>query len=251
MGEQHLAEGFIQHPFAVEQAEFHVFQRKAAHPGGPGLFGVEGDQRGLGRHDAVSRLLGQSVAVAGGAGGGIGHAAGSDHNGLRRMEGAGEIIDPSQLALAQGQFLGAGLVEHRNAGQFQLAFQCLHHVAGPVAGGENAAAALRLQGQAAALLEKVHHVAGAETGKGAVKELSVAGQVAHQLLCFRGVGDVAAAFSGDGQLASERPVALPQLHPGAPVGRGQRRHDAGRAAADDDDPGHQYSMPCRAWMPFW
>ena len=186
-------------------------------------------QRTPGLHDGMAQRGGHFVAVAGGASTGIGHAAGGDdhrvggiasllprhrrHMALRRLHRRGTVVDPADAQRLYFSLQGVGDVE------------------GAVGHREHPVAPLHLQRYAAAL-EKRHGVPAGEPGQGAVQEPAVAGDVGHQALQIRIVGDVAAALSRDIDFFAQPLVGLYQAHLRAALRGGDGGHQTGGAAAD-------------------
>ena len=77
-----------------------------------------------------------------------------------------------------------------------LPLQRVGDIEGTVGHREHPVAPLHLQRYAAAL-KKRHGIPAGEAGQGAVKEPAITGNVGHQALQIRVVGDVAAALSRD------------------------------------------------------
>ena len=83
VGEQHLAL-LLEDGFAVlVEGEGHVLEGEAHHLLAVGIVAHEADEAGDRLHEGVARLLGQLVAVAGGAGGGVAQAARCHQHGVR------------------------------------------------------------------------------------------------------------------------------------------------------------------------
>ena len=89
MGEQHFAL-LVKNGLAVlEQGQGDVFQRQAHHLFAVRVMAHKTDQTGHRLDEGVPGLLGQFVAVAGRAGGGVAHAAGGHQHGIRPVLPAG------------------------------------------------------------------------------------------------------------------------------------------------------------------
>ena len=83
VGEQHLAL-LLEDGFAVlVKGEGHILEGEAHHLFAVGVMAHEADKAGDRLHEGVARLLGQLVAVAGGAGGGVAQAARCHQHGVR------------------------------------------------------------------------------------------------------------------------------------------------------------------------
>ena len=232
MGEQELAE-FLKHGLAgfVKQADPDVFQGKALHPLAEVPVLDQWDQRADRRDDAVAEDGRKAVAVAGGAGGGIGLAAGGkDHS--RRGKAAAVGADAGDSAVL-GQKLSHPRLTHRHPGFPQGAAQDVDHRRRPVRDRENAVAALDLEGAAAVFKEGLGLLR-REAGERGIEKPAVARDVFQNLLPGAVVGHVAAALAGDVELFAETVVRLEEQDLRPVRGRLDRGKHAGGSAADDD-----------------
>ncbi len=89
VGEQHLALLVKDGLAVLEQGQGDVFQRQTHHLFAVRVMADKADQTGHRLHKGVPGLPGQLVAVTGGAGGGVAHAAGGHQHGIRPVFPAG------------------------------------------------------------------------------------------------------------------------------------------------------------------
>ena len=214
--------------------ELDIAQREPGKRVRPRLHRLDGHEGGQGVGERVPRLLRHAVSVAGGAGGGVAEAAGGEDDRVR----------PDRLAVFQKHARGAPALcqqagnaraqAHRHAKARKFARERARHVAGLVRSGEDALAALGLEGETKAL----HQFHGAEVvqrRQRRVQKARVAQYVAHELFPLAGVGEVAAPLAGDVDLLAQLFVALQQRHLRAAARGKQRGHQTSRAAANDQN----------------
>ena len=148
MGEEHLPLLLEDHLFLlVLQGEGDVLQGQSLHFGAGLPILHQGDQ-GCPRGDhLMPGLLGQAVAVPGGTGAHVGHAAGG-HNDPVGGDGlpVGET-DPGDPGLIQFQALDLGPADGHLC-LFQCEKQAVDHIGRPVRTRKNASPPLGLQGDA-------------------------------------------------------------------------------------------------------
>ena len=89
VGEQHLALLVKDGLSVLEQGQGDVFQRQTHHLFAVGVVAHKAHETGHRLHESVPGLPGQLVAVTGGTGGGVAHAAGGHQHGIRPVLPAG------------------------------------------------------------------------------------------------------------------------------------------------------------------
>ena len=234
VGEEQLALVLIDDlALAVPQAQDHVPQGQALHPGAVAAVLLQGDERGARRHDGVPQRLRHAVAVAGRAGRGVGRPAGGQDHGPRRDDGPVGADDAAHAAVLHGDVVRAQVAD-RHPRPAQGEEQRVHHVGGAVRARKNAPPTLGLEGDAQ-LFKISHDRGGREAREGAVQKAPVAGDVREHARRVGVVGEVAAALAGDVELTTELFVRLEQDHLGPGPPRPQGGHHPGGAAADDRD----------------
>ena len=232
MGKEQFAEVPVDGlSLAVQQAKLRVAQRQALHLGAVAV-ALQRHQRTCGRNDCVADTLGQSVAVAGGAGQGIRGAAGTqDHPTAGNNAPVG--LYAGNVALLHEQSRGRSLPTLYIV-TLEAPLQDGDHVGRMVRNGKNPVAPLNLQ-RAAVFLKECHHPLRREATDTAVEETRVARHVFQHLLGRAGVGHIAAALSGNGQLFSKTVIFFHQQDPQAVFRALNGGEHSGSAPADDDN----------------
>ena len=174
----------------------------------------------------MPRLLGQPIAVPGGAGAGVGGPSGGQDD-APRLQALGAVLGghPYHLAVLELQARDP-VPEQLHTQAAQLEKQGVDDIGGLVRDGKDPVPPLHLQLDPQ-VLKKVHGGLGVKPGQGAVQELAVAGNGGHHLLQRAVVGDVAPPLSGDVQLAPHFLIGLHQHHLGPASGGGNGRHHSG------------------------
>ena len=111
--------------------------------------------------------------------------------------------------------------------------KCGDDVVGFVGRGKHAVAAFSLE-RNAQRFEKLHRILRGKSGKCGIEKFMSAGDVFQELRGRTVVGDVAAAFAGNGKLAADAAVFLAHENACAGCCRLDRGHRTGGTAADDD-----------------
>ena len=210
--------------------ERHIAKAESLH-GGAGIpLLPQRHQGALQRRDGVSHRGGHTVAFAGGAGGGIGYAAGGQDHGLCRIDlllalGAGHNFsvraEPDSPVPDQAHMQG-----------LQTPLQCGADIEGAVTDGKDPVAPLCFQRDAQSL-KKCHGIPPIKVRESTVKEFSITRRVLQQLFHGGVVGHIAAALPRDIQFFAQPLVRL-QQRDCRPVFRGENSgHHTGSAAADD------------------
>ena len=230
---EHLAQLVVDLLFAHLRADAHVLERQAHQQTGPLFRHRQPHQRAGKRRHGMAVFLRKRIAVAGGAGGRIGQAAGGDHDRLRvQRAAAGERHGKAAILPAHAG--NRRIQRHLHARVPHAPGKGARHVARLVAHGKDTVAALHLR------LGTQHgqqrsDVLMAELPHGRVEELAVARHLPEEVLGVAGVCHVAASLAGDVDLLAQLFVLFQQRHLRARPGGLQRGHHARRAAADDDD----------------
>ena len=230
VGKQHLTE-FPEYRliFAVIHRQLHVFQAQSLHMAAAVVIADQRHQRAPRLHDGMAQCGGNPIAVAGGSGAGIGHAAGGDDH---RVGGVGFLLPCHRRHAAVRRLHRRGTVmEPADTQRLDLPLQCVRNVKGAVGHRKHPVAPLHLQRHTAAL-EKRHGIPAGKVGQCAVKESAITGNVSHQALQIRVVGDVAAALSRDIDLLTQPLVRLYQAHLRTVLCGGDGGHQTGGSAAD-------------------
>ena len=232
MREKHLAQLVKDLLFAHPGAHAHVLEREPLKQLRPLFANRQPDERAPKRRNAVAVLFGEGIAVAGGAGRGVADAAGGDDDGFGAQLPALREADGEALPLT-AHLRDGGIELHLHAGVRHAAVKRARHVAGVVADGEDAPAALNL-GRRAEHFKERDDVLLAELAHSGAQEPRVARHLAHERLHIGGIRHVAAALAGDIDLLAQLFVLLQQQHLRARPGGLQGSHHARRAAADDE-----------------
>ena len=214
----------------------HIPQAQSLHGGAVSIIALQRHQRAPGRHDGVPQRRRHGIAVAGGAGAGIGHAAGSQYHGVRRAV-LPVGIHAGDCAVRHGD-RRRPLPEEADVQPPKLTLQRAGDVEGAVRHREHAVSPLHLQ-RHTQRLEKRHGILRCKAGQGAVQEPAVAGDIGHQRLLIAVVGHVAPALAGDIQFFAQPLVGLQQRHTRTLPGGGDGRHHTGGASADHYDLTHR------------
>ena len=167
VGKKHFSEVAVDRLFLlILDGQGHIAQGKALHRAAARVSAHQGDQGSLRRDDRVARFRGDPVAVAGGAGGWIRHAAGSQDD---AAAGIGPLLPlhAAKYAAFIPQKVRRPVVDDFHMKTVQAAAQGVRHVERAVGHREDPAAPLGFQRQAA-LLKKRHGRTAVEPGKGAV-----------------------------------------------------------------------------------
>ena len=267
MGKQHLAllveDGFV----VFVQGQRYVFQGQTHHLFAVRVVADEADEAGHRVHDGVARLLGQLVAVARGARGGVAQAArGHQHCvGLvlqaRGAPDAHAAVGRARLFLfgvarvfggfwlflflwdygLQQQLFCAVFDDLRVRGVPQ---QRLPDLLGLIGHREHPAAPLHFQLHTQAL-EELHGFGGRERPQRGVQEPGIRPHMVQKLLGGAIVGHVTAALARDENLLAGL-FGVFQHRDAVALPRGCTcRHEARRAAADDDDLCHPSTSFCK------
>ena len=115
----------------------------------------------------------------------------------------------------------------------QSLFKGAGHIAGLLAFGKHAVAALHHNG-AAVVFQKIHQRGGRQGVERAVQEARVLDHAFHKSVRLAGIGGVAAALAGDIDLFAQFFIALQQGYLRACLRSSHSRHEPGGAAADND-----------------
>ena len=179
----------------------------------------------------MSEGFGDRITVTGGAGSGIGSAAGSQDHPFAAVF---PISSPNAHCAA---FFCDDLTDascaHRYPEPPKFSLESIQHSLCPVRYREYPVAPLGLQ-FAAQLPEECHSFLRREGGHGAIEETAVPGRILQHLLCSAVIGHVASALAGDQELLAQ-PVILFQQKDLRPLpGSYDRREHARGAAADHD-----------------
>ena len=238
VGKEHLALLVVEVLFLLSAGlpgpQRHIFEGKPRKRGRPALPRLDGNQRRQRLLNAVPRLLCERIAVSGGAGQRIARAAGAqDHR-----------IGPDTLTVLQDraaapsdldrQMRDAGFIVNPHAQPLQLPPERSGHVAGVIGDRKDPVSTLHLQ-RNAKLLHQFHHVAVVKGRERRVHEARVAHHLPEEVLRLSGVGQVAAALSGDVYFLAQLFVALDERDRRAASGRKERSQHAGCASADYQD----------------
>ena len=175
-------------------------------------------------HKAVAQGRRQPIP-AGMAAGGKHQAVGVEHGATAQAEpetAIGQSFDPLQ------RFAG----DQAHAGGGRCLAQGVHHRAGAVGAGKEAAIVLLHQLEAAGL-EPGHRITAGEAGERTAQGLGPPGVMAHQGPRIpAGVGDIAASATADQHLVQRFRSGLQHEHiRAAPLGGRDRRHETGGTAA--------------------
>ena len=179
----------------------------------------------------MAQRLSQGISVTGGAGQRIGNPAGGDDHRPAGVKAALPLHAGEDLTLPSQ---GAGPVLHNvHPGPTQGQQQGVDDVSGFVGAGKDPVPPLCFQRYSQALKKRLHRLRG-KAGDGAGEEPAVAWDILQHLRRRTVVGHVAAALSGDVELAPQLGIALQQGDGCTLLGGGDGGHTAGRTAADDN-----------------
>ena len=267
MSEQHFAL-LVKNGLAVlEQGQGDVFQRQAHHLFAVRVMAHKTDQTGHRLNEGVPGLLGQFVAVAGRAGGGVAHAAGGHQYSVCPVFPAGGAPHAHAAQRRASLFLfgvtrvflcrrGGLCLRHDvlqqqlfctvvdDVGVLRIAQQRLPDLLGLIRYREHPASALHLQLHAQSF-EQLHGLCRGERPQRGVQKARVRAHMAQKLLCRAVVGHVAAPLAGDkdllpgllGMLQHRYLMSLPH--------GGTRRHQSGCPGSHDQNPCHLSSSQNR------
>ena len=263
VGEQHLALLVKDGLSVLEQGQGDVFQRQTHHLFAVGVVAHKAHETGHRLHESVPGLPGQLVAVTGGAGGGVAHAAGGHQYGICPVFPARSAPHADAAQGRAGLFLfemarvfrhsGGFLRFRRQLFQQQLSGTVVHELGvlcipqqglpdllGLVRHREHPASALHLQLHTKAL-EQLHGFCGWERPQRREQKARVRAHMAQKLFRCAVVGHIAAALAGDQDLLG-RFVHMLQHRYLMPLPHGStRRHQACRTCAYDQHLCHLFS----------
>ena len=239
MGEQHFTQLRVYYFTTGYPAKANIFQRKTLQLPGPIFFSQQPHQGRTGRDHLQPRLRCHAMAIAGGAGGGIGKPAGCQNDGPAGQRFAAFQRNALHRAVRNHQLLHPAMQQYFHACCPQPFFQRSGHIAGLIRNRECPAAPLDL-GFAAQALEQRQQVIRRQAIQRAVKKPGISGHVFEKLIPVALIGHVAAALAGDIDFLAQLFVPLQQAHPRPGPGGKQRSHHSGCAAADYD----QVIFPC-------
>ena len=142
----------------------------------------------------MAGLEGEAVADAGGAGGGVGEASGGDDDSVGAECGA--VLQTHAVAVVGETLDGAVLMNFDIGALLEVVDEGQEYVERLAAAGIDAVAAF-LDQRHVALLEEVHELGVEKLGKAVAHPTTVRTNVGEEILERGGVGEVAAAFTGD------------------------------------------------------
>ena len=263
MGEQHLTL-FVKNGLSVlEQGQGDVFQRQTHHLFAVGVVAHKAHETGHRLHESVPGLPGQLVAVTGGTGGGVAHAAGGHQYGICPVFPARSAPHADAAQGRAGFFLFRmarifrlvrfGLRFRRQFFQQQLfgpvvddvrilrvAQQGLPDLLGLVRRREHPASALHLQLHTKAL-EQLHGLCGRECPQRREQKARVRAHMAQKLFRRAVVGHIAAALAGNQNFLRRFFHVLQHRHLMSLPDSGSRRHQSGGTCPHDQNPCHAFS----------
>ena len=265
VGEQHLALLVKDGLAVLQQGQGDVFQRQTHHLFAVRVAADKADQTGHRLHKGVPRLLRQLVAIAGRAGGGVAHAAGSHQYSVCPVLPAGSAPHAHAAQRRASLFLfgvtrvfrcrrGGFCLRHDvlqqqlfcavvdDVGVLRIAQQCLPDLLGLIRYREHPAAALHLQLHAKAF-EQFHGLCRGERPQRGVQKARVRAHMAQKLLCRAVVGHVAASLAGDKDLLPGLLGMLQHRHLMSLPHGSTRRHQSGCPGSHDQNPCHLSILP--------
>ena len=267
VGEQHLALLLKDVLAVLKKGQGHIFQGKTHHLFAVRVMADQTDQTGHRLHKGVPGLLGQFVAVAGGAGGGVADAAGGHQHRVCPVlpaRGAPHTDAPQGRACLflfgvarvfrcrrGGLCLGHDVLQQQlfctvvdDVGVLRIAQQRLPDLLGLIRYREHPAATLHLQLHAKAF-EQLHGLCRGERPQRGVQKARVRAHMAQKLLCRAVVGHVAAPLARDKDLLPGLLGMLQHRHLMSLPHGGTRRHQSGCPGSHDQNPCHLSSSQNR------
>ena len=238
MGEEHFAL-FLEDAlglavFLLEGGKGNVFERKAHKLLRPFFIGLDGGKGGAARINGVPQLLCKAVSVAGGAGGGVAHAAGCHDDFVSADDFAIFGFNAGRGFVFRDDPLYGGVETDGNAQTADFPFKAVCDIACVVAFGEDALAALHFE-LGAGVFNQIHKTEIVKAGKRRIQETRISHDVFHEFLAFGGICHIAAALAGDVDFFAELFVFFKKRYARACLRGIKACHDAGGAAADNND----------------
>ena len=233
VGKEHFAKLRVEFLFAAIQGELHVFEGQALQILHPSCVAGEPHQRGQSWEYVVAVAFQPLPAVAGGAGGLVALTAGADDDRVRAQLLAVFQRDAGDDGFLRIHASDAGVEAHVHIQLTQRTLKGAGHIAGLLALGEYAVAALHHHG-AAVVLQPLHQRGGRQGVERAVEEAGILDHAFHKRIRLAGVGGVAASLAGDVDLFAQLFVALKQSDMRACFCGSHGSHETGSAAADND-----------------
>ena len=199
------------------------------------FFAGEGDEGRYLRGDLVTGFGSQTIAKAGGAGGGVGESAGGDDDGVGTEGGA--VLKADTVEVFGKAFHGTVFAYLNIGASLEVVDEGEEDVEGLTAAGEDAMAAFFDKGDVA-LLEELHQLGVEEEGETVAHESAVGTDMGKEILEGSSVGEVAPTLARDAEFASGLVHFLEKDDFGALLGSGYGGHHAGSPGTDNDYTAH-------------
>ena len=232
MGKEQLTKVPVQHlSFGTEQLHTHITQGQSLHILAVLTRRFQRNQAAHPGDNGMPQLLCHGIAVTGGAGGGIGQAAGGQDHPAGRY---GLLLGFYALhpALSRQDLPNPGSF-HCHIFPPQLSLQAVQNRNGFIRYREHPIAPLCFQ-RAAVGIKEFHDSFRRKSRQCTEQESPIAGNVLQDLLCRAVIGHIAAALSGDQQFLAQAAVALQQKYTLSLLGCRNGSKHSRRAAADDN-----------------